>query len=436
LKTLTNQQSTGYTLSDYHCLIFSTITKTQLGRLMNTKIKASVLVVFSILSFFLIFSYSLADTSKNPDTEALTPANSSSDKSSDPSKMGSESGIYYTVKKGDTLWDLSKRFNSNAWKWPGMWSDNKTITNPHLIYPGQKIKLFFRSDMERLKRLHTAGTDTLKNESGKTVDAVEPVSMSGGLDTASDNSTGLSLPYYHYSKIGSVGFMTEKPSVAHGYIFKVKGVDHLMINKGDEVFIKDMNDKSLVPGAKYYCYQILTPKMVKKKVKEEKRINLLGRKTKKTEAGYQHYITGIIQITSLKSGYAQGTVVQSYRPISLKDYLIPFKLRSPDITLTASKEGLSGSIITSEETESMFGDDKVAFIDKGSKDGVKVGQMYNIFYPEEKDSSELFGGKKLFVPVDFASFIVLLTEDHMSTVLITSAYQGISAGDEWHYPQE
>ncbi len=401
---------------------------------MNIKIKASLLVIFSILSITLVFSPSFAETSESPDSKASSSDNSSSVNGSSSTKAGSESGVYYTVKKGDTLWDLSKRFNNSAWKWPGMWSDNK-MSNPHLIYPGQKIKLFYRNDMERLKKLH-AGMDSLKNESGKTVDAVEPVKMDGGMDTQDSSNTGLSLPFYRYSKIGGAGFMKEKPSEAHGYIFKVKGPDHLMINKGDEVFIKDMNKKSLVPGAKYYCYQIINPKLIKKRVAEGKKLSKLDRIVKKTEVGNQHYITGVIQITSLKSGYALGTVIQSYKPIALKDYLIPYTLRSQDITLAPSVEGLSGAIITSEEGESLFGDDKIAFIDKGREDGIKPGQMYNIYYPEEKDAAELIGGKKLFVPVDFASFLVLLAEDHMSTVLITSAYQGVSAGDSWHYPEK
>lgn len=385
---------------------------------MNKKIKASVLVILSIWTLTLIFSHASAESTKSPGNGSP--------------KVDSESGVYYTVKKGDTLWDLSKRFNNNAWKWPGMWSDNQPMTNPHLIYPGQKIKLFYRNDMDRLKKIHA---DALTGP-GKSAGAVDPVKMTGGLDTATDSSSGLALPHYHYAKIADVGFMKDEPAEAHGYIFKVKGPDHLMINKGDEVFIKDMNDKSLVPGAKYYCYQIITPAKIKKAVKEGKKLSKLERKTKKTEVGNQHYLTGVIQITKLESGYALGTVIQSYRPIALKDYLIPFTLRSPDIPLSPSVEGLKGAVIASEEGESLFADDKIAFIDKGSKDGVKPGQMYNIFYPEEKDSSELFGGKKLFVPVDFASFIVLLTEENMSTVLITSAYQGVSAGDEWHYPEK
>src|SRR5690606_5682519 len=44
---------------------------------------------------------------------------------------------YYTVKKGDTLWEIAKKYNTTVAKLVGL---NK-IKNPNLIYPGQKIRV-------------------------------------------------------------------------------------------------------------------------------------------------------------------------------------------------------------------------------------------------------------------------------------------------------
>ena len=49
----------------------------------------------------------------------------------------------YIVQEGDTLWDLSKQFLNQPWYWPEIWYMNPQVQNPHLIYPGDIINVFY-----------------------------------------------------------------------------------------------------------------------------------------------------------------------------------------------------------------------------------------------------------------------------------------------------
>ncbi|WP_414652342.1 LysM peptidoglycan-binding domain-containing protein [Ideonella sp.] len=70
----------------------------------------------------------------------------------------------YTIKRGDTLWDISKLFLKSPWRWPELWGMNlDEIRNPHLIYPGQMLYLDKTGGRARLRTAKPVET----NQEGK-----------------------------------------------------------------------------------------------------------------------------------------------------------------------------------------------------------------------------------------------------------------------------
>src|SRR5450432_355553 len=60
----------------------------------------------------------------------------------DDSEAGAESvPDIHLVRRGDTLWDLCNHYYQNPWAWPKVWSYNPQIANPHWIYPGDQARL-------------------------------------------------------------------------------------------------------------------------------------------------------------------------------------------------------------------------------------------------------------------------------------------------------
>lgn len=64
---------------------------------------------------------------------------SASSSTSDKRQTPPLSGRTYTVKKGDTLWALAKKYYGSGSKWSTIYEANKAVigSNPNLIYPGQ-----------------------------------------------------------------------------------------------------------------------------------------------------------------------------------------------------------------------------------------------------------------------------------------------------------
>ena len=58
-------------------------------------------------------------------------------------ELRSDAPDTYVVKKGDTLWDISARFLKKPWYWPEIWHVNPQVRNPHLIYPGDVLSIYY-----------------------------------------------------------------------------------------------------------------------------------------------------------------------------------------------------------------------------------------------------------------------------------------------------
>jgi hypothetical protein len=318
----------------------------------------------------------------------------------------SETGFYYTIQKGDTLWDLSNHFNDSPWLWPELWEGNDQITNPHWIFPGERIRLYQKSGSQAIGQTNTA----------QPVAVVSPV-----VPVKPAEEEKPAAPYFLYNSIDRVGFIRTPPVTPSGTIFEVQG-RKVLISQGDVVYIRPAGEaakKMLIPGSRHTVFRIMKPT---DDPRSEETI------------GTQHYILGIVEVTKKEPDMVLAKVLKSFRTIRVNDMLMPFNQRSSEIELKPSTPGIDGKVIISEDHTKLTGEFVLAFIDKGRADNIEVGQQYSIYSQQKTVLEKNEISSKSLPPVDFGSLLVLHTEQTTSTVIITNATRVISPGERFRTP--
>jgi hypothetical protein len=299
-----------------------------------------------------------------------------------------ETGLYYTVQKGDTLWDLSEHFYDSPWIWPDLWKKNQEVANPHWIYPGEQIRVYTREELEAL------GEKEAPKEPEVFVLPEEPL-------------------VYHYAHIDMIDFVRKEPLEPSGAIFNVKE-DKDMISQGDQVYVRSMGGVTFEPGDKFTVYRLLDP------VKDPD----TGK-----HVGAHHHVVGIVEIIEPHPEFAIGTVKHSFLTIEIEDLLMPYEERSERILVRESVPNLNAKILTAQRRETtMYAKHFIVFIDKGFEDGVRVGQPYSIYYQEEERIDPDKKKRVLLPPVDFARILVLRTEETTSTAIVTYSEKAFQPG--------
>ncbi len=146
----------------------------------------------------------------------------------------------YVVKKGDTLWDLSAKFLKNPWLWPEMWHINTQIRNPHLIYPGDVILLYYVDGKPYLTLEGSAGTRPTLPAGVGTV-KLKPTIRLENLNQAIDTLPRSVIAAF----ISNPRVLTEKQFEEAPYVFSSKET-HLVNGQGDRVYVRNVKDEQQI----------------------------------------------------------------------------------------------------------------------------------------------------------------------------------------------
>ncbi|MBI9088146.1 MAG: LysM peptidoglycan-binding domain-containing protein [Desulfobacterium sp.] len=302
---------------------------------------------------------------------------------------GDETGFFYTIQKGDTLWDLSQRFYNAKWTWPGLWEMNDKIKNPHWIYPGKKIRIFLTDPLAKQPSLPAIPAPVPQKTAAKA-----PVVT----------------PFFSYPSMDGLGFIRKKTIVPLGKVLRSRD-DRVMMATGDTLYINPMGKTPMVVGNDY---RIIATEPV------------ATRYGKDRFSGIKHRITGIITVKEDHGSYLTAVITKSFGHTRTGDLIAAFEKSPTRIDITESLEMIDSRILCSANNDGALGQYKVVFINRGSDHGITPGQIYTVF--EEMGEFDKSNSRVRIKDLGIGKVIVLHTEKIASTVLVLSSSNEFAPG--------
>jgi hypothetical protein len=302
----------------------------------------------------------------------------------------------HIVKKGDTLWDISDHYLQDPFKWPDIWHFNPEIKNPHLIYPGDEIKLGpALSDREDVEELDfgqkTDGLVEKLSEEVRTQD--KPSVLTKG------------IRYLLPQIIERAPFLTIP--VKRRQIFE---------NEGRIQFRHGSGETLLQP------YSKITINLGKKdgiKAGDLYQIYDFGKKysgfKKKKGLGTLVCIKGIVKISKVRTEDSEGILVECFDAISKKARVSPWKKAKIPGILGYRKypdTKINGQIVYLQDNQNAVLPYSYVIIDQGGSAGFKVGDGVVLFNrdPVKKQADDTVLGKGIVVRINDFSTSILVKE--------------------------
>jgi len=305
----------------------------------------------------------------------------------------------YVIKQGDTLWGLSDRFIKDPRYWPNMWSKNSQITNPHVIYPGQKVRVF----PDRLEFLP-------KDEGGlqKSAAAALPPVV-----TTTDDLAEVAIERT-YTLLGSEGFILETGALPTGTIISLH--NNRNIAGDDDIVYTDIGrERAVKGGEKFAAFRV--DGTVSHPVSNE----IMG--TKITPLG-------TIQLTDLEKKTSRAIIIKTTQEITPGSYLMPVREnKRREIPLKMSVRELKGYIVASYSGTSIIAAGDIVYIDLGSDHGAEPGNMLYVVRDVTIDVSSTTGYTERLPQELLGALVILETGKKTATALVVKSIDAIYNGD-------
>lgn len=323
----------------------------------------------------------------------------------------------YVVKRGDTLWGIAKVFLRDPWFWPEIWQVNPQVKNPHLIYPGDMLRLVYIDGQPRVTLQRSM---TERGDSARVLPRVRSQPLEAAVTT---------IPYE------TVAAFMSKPSVllkeqikTAPYVLASRDL-HIVASDGDTLYARGFSSPAEL-GTHYNVVRVGEAL----RDPDDNRV-----------VGYNGIFTGSGHVT--RSGDPTTLIMtESTRETVPGDKLFAGGGDVPlDFIPSPPRNKVDGRIIAVMDGVTVIGQYQVVIINRGIRDGLVPGNVLAILDVGEtvhdSVSKGYLGGftgltsKKVRLPDERSgTFMVFKTFDRISYGLIMEAKDIIRVADRVENP--
>ncbi len=321
--------------------------------------------------------------------------------------------ITYTVKRGDTLWDLASLFLRDPWLWPEIWQINPQVENPHLIYPGDVLSLAYGADGQPRIRLSQSGG----------------ARMSPRLRSSDIDGPIATIPY------GAIASFLARPTVITAE--QAKTAPHVLAFRGErmiaggdnEVYVRNLPAQ---PNARYSVVHVGEP------IRDPESGDVLG---------YVGTYTATATVTRTGNP-AKAVLSDASRETLAGDRLIASDT-SPAVNFIprSPPRAIDGQIIAVVDGLELIGQYQIVAINRGTRHGIETGHVLAIDQAGETVRDRYAGRSFLGARVGSAfaprvklpneragTMLIFKTYDRMSYGLVVAATDAITVADRVRNP--
>jgi hypothetical protein len=297
----------------------------------------------------------------------------------------------YSVKRGDTLWDIAAVFLRDPWFWPEIWQINPQVENPHLIYPGDVLSLAYGANGDaRVSISQYSGARLTPRLRSETLD--------GPID---------SLPFSAISAfLSKPSVLTREEALRAPHILAFRD-GHMVGGTGHEIYVEKLNAP---------LNQRFSVMHVGEPIYDPETRDLVG---------YQAAFVATAVVNS-PGNVTKAVLIEGAREALEGDRLISQESDAP-LTFTphAAKTDVNGQIIAVADGAEQIGQFQIVIVNRGNRHGIAPGVVLAVDQKGAvvKDRFNEYPFKK-----DAFSRSVALPNERAGTLIIFKTFDRVSYG--------